>query len=444
MKSILVVDDNQNNRMILSLLIEDYLEENPDLSLDVKEAKNGREAVEMCSSESFDLVFMDIMMPEMDGIEATERIRENDKNVMIIAVSAVDDSERKKKILNHGAEDYISKPVNADIFQSRIANYLSIIESRGHRHQEEHTFNDAAVNLFTHEIFSRCMLFSISSDDALSEFWEYYLLEEKEKYDDLSDVVRTVYALGDLQVKLGVNTQIVVEESEQEIFFTLTNLESMDVRLIKLTLAKNSNVSSYKMDSSKISFSLAKVCSVEEEPLVPMVETATAAEPEAVASSVEYVKSAEELRVYNYMEREDLDEMEEFIGNLSSLLLIVGSSDMTDEEVMDIAKYIDDIARIMTIYADTYAISQALQSLAADISSHVEVFKRESAALGPLCTAFNNDIDKWLKMTFHEGSPSVNFMDDTIIANAGTLSGMLKMDDAAADDGGDLDDIFDF
>ncbi len=444
MKNILIVDDNQNNRMILGLLIEDYLEENPDISLQFKEAKNGKEAVDMCREESFDLVFMDIMMPEMDGIEATKRIREDDKNVMIIAVSAVDDSERKKNILNRGAEDYISKPVNADIFQSRIANYLSIIESRGNRKHEEHNFNDAAVNLFTQEVFSRCILFSIHSDDALSEFWEYYLLEENVKYDDLSDVVRTVYGLGDLQVKLGVKTQIIVEESEQEIFFTLTNLESMDERLIKLTLAKNSNVTSYKLDGSKISFSLPKVCTAEEEPLTPLQVSVASSEPEAVASSVEYVKSTEELRVYSYMDHEDLVEMEDFIGNLSSLLLVVGSSDMTEEEVMDIATYIDHIAKTMTVYSETYAMAQALQALSNDIAAHVDLFIRESAALGPMCAAFNNDIYKWVRMTFHDGSPSVDFMDDTIIANAGTISGMLKMDEAAAGDSGELDDIFDF
>ena len=128
--NILIVDDNKNNRMVLRLLLEDYMEENQDVSFILDEAEDGQIAVDKCRSGNFEIILMDIMMPNMDGIEATKIIRAEYPKTMIIAVSAVDDSQRKKLILNNGAEDYIAKPVDADIFISRMSNYIVLCETR--------------------------------------------------------------------------------------------------------------------------------------------------------------------------------------------------------------------------------------------------------------------------------------------------------------------------
>ncbi|MCK4875601.1 MAG: response regulator, partial [Sulfurimonas sp.] len=74
--NILIVDDNANNRMILKLLLEDFECNNNKTIFKIEEASNGLKAVEMCENGSFDMVLMDIMMPEMDGIEATKIIRD--------------------------------------------------------------------------------------------------------------------------------------------------------------------------------------------------------------------------------------------------------------------------------------------------------------------------------------------------------------------------------
>lgn len=69
MAHILLVDDNENNRLTLELLLEDI----EDVTL--FEAENGQEAIDICKNETIDLIFMDIMMPVMDGIEATKAIK---------------------------------------------------------------------------------------------------------------------------------------------------------------------------------------------------------------------------------------------------------------------------------------------------------------------------------------------------------------------------------
>ncbi len=337
MKKILIVDDNPNNRMLLHIMLDDYVQENPGCQLDIREAQNGVEAVDFAAETAFDIIFMDIMMPEMDGIEATRRIKQADKGVMIIAVSAVDDSERQKEILQNGAEDYISKPVSADIFLSRIGNYLALVESR--KHKKKHS--EGAVNLYTQEVFSRQLVFMVGNEDDLSEFWEYYLLNETNGCELLSDVVRTLYALGDVTLKFGLKIRIVMEESEEEMYFTLEGIEELDAKLIKLVLAKNTNVTDYKLEADRMSFRLEQSCvqdtlSVEPNP-IPVVVENQAVEPEAVvAPEPVVIKKEETIEVYNYMDHDDLDEIRVYIGKLDSLLLLVGKGELAPEEIEEI------------------------------------------------------------------------------------------------------------
>jgi two-component system sensor histidine kinase BarA len=106
-KTILAVDDNPSNLQLLSTVLRD-------LGATVLEATNGKEALTIFASEAIDLVFMDIQMPEMDGIETTQRIRQLQKNTSIktpvIALTAHALAEQRQYLLQSGIDDYLSKP----------------------------------------------------------------------------------------------------------------------------------------------------------------------------------------------------------------------------------------------------------------------------------------------------------------------------------------------
>lgn len=431
MINILIVDDNKNNRMILRLLLEDYIDENDGVKFLLDEAEDGEIAVDKCRNGSFDIVLMDIMMPNMDGIEATKIIRQEDKKIMIIAVSAVDDSERKKLILSNGAEDYIAKPVNSDIFVTRMINYLALVETR----KTKQITSSHAINLFSSKVFSRHIRFMINSEDALSEFWEYFLLSEDIKCDNLSDVVRAVFAIVDIQRKLHIESDIYLEESEDKKYFTITKLDNLPSEILELTLRKNNYIGKYKISDGKISFELDIVFSD-----IEIVDIPKNIKDEIV-SEVEFLTS-EKLSVFNYIESDDLYDLEEYAGKLSSILLVVGG-EVTEEEVNEIYGYLEKLASILSTYSEVYVISQALSSLSVDISSHKQELMDNAEALGPMCKAFSNDMTNWITQSFHTGAPSVDFMNDTIVVNCQTISGMLKMDEVPADSD-DFDDIFDF
>ncbi len=89
-------------------------------------ASNGEEAVEMADSQLPNLIMMDIMMPEMDGLEAARRIRENPQTgtIPIIAVTALSSRKDKQKCLDSGCDDYLCKPFTASQLASSITKLL--------------------------------------------------------------------------------------------------------------------------------------------------------------------------------------------------------------------------------------------------------------------------------------------------------------------------------
>ena len=116
MAKILVCDDDKE----IVEAIEIYLTQDGN---QVLEAYDGIEAVEILKKESVDLLIMDIMMPRMDGIRATLKIRE-ENNIPIIILSAKSEDADKILGLNIGADDYITKPFNPLELVARVKSHL--------------------------------------------------------------------------------------------------------------------------------------------------------------------------------------------------------------------------------------------------------------------------------------------------------------------------------
>lgn len=89
-------------------------------------AANGREALDRLEDSEFDLVLLDIMMPEMDGYSVLERLRESGRlaTLPVIVISALDDFDSVVRCIEMGAEDYLPKPFNATLLRARIGAVL--------------------------------------------------------------------------------------------------------------------------------------------------------------------------------------------------------------------------------------------------------------------------------------------------------------------------------
>lgn len=119
-RSVLVVDDNDLNRELLVRRLEKagYL---------VASANNGTEALKLLGIERFDMVLLDVMMPEMDGYTVLERIKSNPmlREIPVIMVTALNEVESVTKCIKLGADDYIIKPIDIAVVQTRIWRCLA-------------------------------------------------------------------------------------------------------------------------------------------------------------------------------------------------------------------------------------------------------------------------------------------------------------------------------
>lgn len=115
--TILIVEDEQD----IVNLISNRLDKE---KYDVTVALGGEEALHLVKTQKFDLVSLDIMLPKVDGLTICKALRKEDKNTLVIVVSALDLDESKEKAYSLGADDYISKPFSPKLLALKIASLL--------------------------------------------------------------------------------------------------------------------------------------------------------------------------------------------------------------------------------------------------------------------------------------------------------------------------------
>lgn len=118
-KKLLLVEDTTTNQMVLKLMLNR-------MGYNVTIANNGAEALELIRQhDNFDIIFMDISMPVMDGIQATKLLRSRSYSKPIVALTAHSLNEDKQKCLDAGMDDVVMKPIKSKTIQTVINKYLS-------------------------------------------------------------------------------------------------------------------------------------------------------------------------------------------------------------------------------------------------------------------------------------------------------------------------------
>ncbi|MDD3465502.1 MAG: response regulator [Campylobacterales bacterium] len=115
-----VVDDSISARMLLKQAIQEAIEDD----YLIFEAKDGIEAVELYKNETPDIVFMDLTMPNMNGMDALREIRKLNDKAAVVIITADRQKETKKELIADGACDVLNKPVDVqelkDVYQKII------------------------------------------------------------------------------------------------------------------------------------------------------------------------------------------------------------------------------------------------------------------------------------------------------------------------------------
>lgn len=123
--SVLIVDDESELRKAVASVLTGTM---PEFRFIVKEAGNGREALALVRQNSFDLVLMDVRMPEMDGLEALSQIKALDPRIFVVIMTAHSNLQDAVTAIKEGAYDYVEKPVQPDKLAAIVTKALETQE----------------------------------------------------------------------------------------------------------------------------------------------------------------------------------------------------------------------------------------------------------------------------------------------------------------------------
>ena len=158
---ILLVEDEQNIAQTIQLNLE--IE-----GFEVHAASDGKKALHAFKNKTFNLVVLDIMLPEIDGLSLCELFRDQNKEIPILILSARNSTQDKIEGLKLGADDYLSKPFQLEELLLRIKNLLK--RSQGSEFNlaaiDEFEFSDFKINFRTYEVFgSGAMVFKLNKKE---------------------------------------------------------------------------------------------------------------------------------------------------------------------------------------------------------------------------------------------------------------------------------------
>ncbi|MBE0469839.1 MAG: response regulator [Methyloprofundus sp.] len=217
---ILVAEDNSINQEIILELLDQ-------LGLEVYLAENGKQAVEMVTEQTFDLVLMDKQMPEMDGYEATRKIREFNQSIPIIALTADAMSDEKAKSKAAGLNDYLTKPVDYQQLIKVLAQWLNpelgamtkqqlaspLIPAR-----DEHVVIDLAEGLKMlggKQAFYRSMLqaYQAQLEQDVTLILQGFEQIQDSDHQAWSELERSVHGLKGVSANLGARQMVIMLEA---------------------------------------------------------------------------------------------------------------------------------------------------------------------------------------------------------------------------------------
>ncbi len=201
---ILIVDDNGINQLVASEILK-----KSGCKIDV--ADNGLIAIEKVKNNRYDLIFMDIQMPQMDGVAATREIRkfETSYRTPIVAMTAYSMKEDKERFLISGMDDYISKPIKAEALVSKVREWVESkkISDNGHKAVSEQNEN----LILDKEVFDKLKtyanaqtLYKIYSEFEKEVEEQITVLKNSLLTDDIQTILNNLHTLKGTAGTLGV------------------------------------------------------------------------------------------------------------------------------------------------------------------------------------------------------------------------------------------------
>lgn len=263
---VLIVDDSRVNLSVALNLLKYH-------DIKAETATNGYQAIKMVTDNTYDLIFMDHMMPDIDGIETTERIRSRKgsyfKSLPIIALTANATDDARQLFMEHNFSDYMSKPINKAILsdmlykwlpKSKISLKAKTDDDKAFQHKYTIAFEKAGINIDDGLVYTGGnMDIYMSILKTLSSEYDNYVhnLTTSLEHDDMTNYGIYIHSVKGALASIGAGNlsdfakELELKAKSNDNSFVHTNAPEMLARFKVLITAIRSILESYETDNIK-------------------------------------------------------------------------------------------------------------------------------------------------------------------------------------------------
>lgn len=254
MINILIADDNDSNIYVLEMLIEEWFDENNIQGYNIDSVLNGLESVQKFENNKYDLIFLDIMMPIMDGFEALEKIRNmkiQKQPPVIVASAIIDDNINKDKAKRLKANAFIVKPLSYDTINIMLNKYL-----KDTNNIEEKEIKDDSKYIYFDDNESKKINSTNFLDDYPDDIIDYEDFEELQHFSTNFNI--------NLNSTTHLNDYIIEEfkqivEKSRIMLLGITEFEDFNITLNKISNFSKEIIHAKEANSSLIFAQLTKI-----------------------------------------------------------------------------------------------------------------------------------------------------------------------------------------
>lgn len=189
MINILIADDNDSNIYVLEMLIEEWFDENCTLEYKLDSATNGAEVLDCVKDNTYDIIFLDIMMPVMNGFEALEKLNEmnlKSRPCIIVASAIIDDSKNKNIAKELKANAFIVKPLSYETISVMLSKYIKKDLASNKQDTKMYTYFDNHKILTAKELL-KDYPYNIVEEDSIQDL-EHLITDLNIERNSLSDI----------------------------------------------------------------------------------------------------------------------------------------------------------------------------------------------------------------------------------------------------------------
>lgn len=224
--NILITEDAKETREVLKNIIKFSI----DSDINIYEAEDGEDALNIIDANEIDILLTDIMMPKMDGFELIKKVKNNErtKHIFVAAITGLSGEEQVKKVFSCGADYYIAKPIQKDDIIARLKLIYKLVSKDDEKTPEliRDTFNPFEVPI----MMNYYTIFTILQEDDLYQIIHHLaaLYPQTNKImlkDFITLLLKSYESLDD---EFDGAFEMILESSSDAVFLSCTNLSFID------------------------------------------------------------------------------------------------------------------------------------------------------------------------------------------------------------------------